>query len=103
MTDQGILQIYGWSIEPDDFPTDAPTISPASAHQLVVVQSQFADFQNYQLTNITTGETIRWQSISQKGRQLTLDPGPLSPGEYEFISPTDSMFGGSTYEFFTIQ
>jgi hypothetical protein len=103
ITDQGVMQAYSWSIQPDDFPSDSPALDYTSVQKFVVVSKVFDDPQNYTLFNITTGEQIRWMSISQQGVELTLDPGPLQPGQYELDTPTDSMFGGDTYQYFTLK
>ncbi len=103
LTDQGVLQVYSWSIEPEDYPDDTAVLSAATLHRFVVVSKQFDDAVNYKLLSLQTGEFVPWQSFDQKGTELTLDPGSLPPGQYELTTPTDNMFGGDTYEFFTLQ
>ncbi len=104
MTDQGVMELFEWYIEPDDYPTDAPTLQAANVHSIAIVMKQFDVPEHYVLVNGSTGEQIRWGEISQKGTQLMLTPAaPLEPGEYELTVPTDGMFGGDTYHYFTLQ
>ncbi len=104
MTERGVLELYEWYVEPDDFPSDAPTLQAASVHSIAIVMKQFAAPDQYILVNGTTGEQIRWGEVSQKGTQLFLTPDiPLGPGQYEMQVPTDGMFGGSTYHYFVLQ
>ncbi len=104
MTNQGVMELFPWNIEPDDFPTDAPTLSAGDIHSIAVVRQQFDAPEHYVLINGTTGDQIRWASISQQGTQLILTPdGKLTPGEYELTAPTDGMFGGETYHYFVLQ
>jgi hypothetical protein len=97
------MQLYGWSIEPDDFPSDSPVLDLTTVHKFVVVSKQFDVPDAYQLYNGTTGQQVKWQSISQQGVELTFTAASLDPGNYEFVTPTDSMFGGDTYEYFTLR
>ncbi len=104
MTDQGVMELFEWYIEPDDFPTDAPTLQAANVHQIAIVMKQFSPADSYVLVNGTTGEQVRWGEMSQKGTQLFLTPlQPLQPGEYELTVPTDGMFGGDMYHYFILQ
>jgi hypothetical protein len=104
MTDQGVMQLFEWYLEPDDYPEDAPTLQANSVHSIAIVMKQFDAPQNYILINGTTGNQIRWGSVSKDGTRMILTPSsPLQPGEYELTAPTDGMFGGSTYHFFTLQ
>ncbi len=104
MTDQGVMELFEWYLEPDDFPEDAPTLQATNVHSIAIVMKQFDVPEHYMLVNGTTGEQIRWGQVSQNGTQLILTPArPLPPGEYELTAPTDSMFGGSTYHYFILQ
>ncbi len=104
MTDQGVMQLYSWYIEPDDYPSDAPTLQATNIHSIAIVMKQFDAPEHYILMNGTTGEQIRWGAVSKQGTQLILTPlNPLSPGEYELVAPTDGMFGGDTYHYFILQ
>ncbi len=104
MTDQGVMQLFAWNLELDDYPEDAPTLQAANVHSIAIVMQQFDLPEHYMLVNGTTGQQIRWGQISQNGTQLILTPAqPLQPGEYELTAPTDGMFGGDTYHYFTLQ
>ncbi len=104
MTDQGVMELFEWYIEPDDFPSDAPTLQAANVHSIAIVRQQFDVPENYVLMNGTTGETIRWGTVSKNGTQMILTPAePLTAGEYELVAPTDGMFGGDNYHYFIIQ
>ncbi len=104
MTNQGVMELFAWYLEPDDFPSDAPTLQASNVHSIALVRKQFDLPEHYVLMNGTTGEQIRWGEVSKNGTQLILTPvEPLSPGEYELTAPTDGMFGGSTYHYFILQ
>lgn len=103
MTRQGVMQLFAWYIEPEEFPQDAPVLDAASIQSIAIVQKQFDPPENFQLYNLNTNQIIPWQSFQQNGMQLILSPGQLAPGDYELAVPTDSMFGGNTMHFFTLQ
>ncbi len=104
MTNQGVMELFEWYIEPDDYPSDAPTLQTANVHSIAIVMKQFDVPEHYVLMNGTTGEQIRWGTVSQNGTQLILTPAsPLPAGEYELVVPTDGMFGGDTYHYFILQ
>ena len=104
VTDDGVMQLFTWHIQPDAFPTDAPTLEPGSIRAATVVQKQFAERDSYQLLNLTTGQEIDWASSAVDRMQLTLRPeGELPPGEYLFIVPSDGMFGGNSLHYFRLE
>jgi hypothetical protein len=104
VTNQGVMELFEWYLEPDDFPTDAPTLQAKNVHSIAIVMKQFDLPEHYMLVNGTTGEQIHWGTVSENGTQLILTPNsPLAPGEYELSAPTDGMFGGDTYHYFILQ
>jgi hypothetical protein len=100
VTDNGVMQLYTWRIEPSDFPPDAPTLNKDSVHSIVVIQKQFDPPDDYLLYNVAKNEKINWQGYSEKDNQLQLTPGALEDGDYMLQVPTDSMYGGKTYHYF---
>ena len=102
MTDQGVMQLFTWYVEPEEFPVDAPVLAAGSVQAVAVVQKQFDQPENYQLYSLTEQRLIAWKSFQTQGTQLILTPGPLAPGEYELVVPTDSMFGGTSEHFFAL-
>ena len=103
MTDQGVMELYPWYVEPDDFPTDAPVLAASSVHTIGIIQKQFDVPENYQLISLSNGAQIPWRSFDQSNGELILNPGTLDPGQYELVVPEDSMFGGSTEQFFVLK
>jgi hypothetical protein len=102
VTNQGVMQIYSWSIEPDDYPSDTAVLKASGLQHFVIVSKQFDDPVNYRLYSLTTGQIIPWQSFDHKNGELILNAGPLNTGQYELDTPTDNMFGGHTWQFFTL-
>ena len=103
ITSLGVMQLYSWYVEPEEFPQDAPMLDAASIQSIAVVQKQFDVPDNYQLYDMTTAQIVPWKSFQKNGMQMILTPSSLSPGDYELVAPTDSMFGGDTMHFFTLQ
>lgn len=103
LLDQGVMQLYTWRVEPVEYPTDAPLLEKDSLHAVAVVQKQFDPIDNFLLYNLTTGERFYWPEAEQSGTQLRLETGPLPPGDYMLVVPTDSMYGGNTYHYFRLQ
>ncbi len=104
MTGQGVMQLFAWYLEPDDFPSDAPVLKASNIQSIAIVMKQFDLPEHYILVNGSTGQVIRWGTVSQNGTQLILTPeSPLQAGDYELTAPTDGMFGGSTFHYFTLQ
>jgi hypothetical protein len=103
LTSNGVMELFAWYVEPEDFPTDAPVLDATSIHSIAVVEKQFDAPENYELVSLNTNEVIPWKSFQQNGMQMIFDPGQLSAGDYELVTPTDSMFGGDTVEYFTLK
>ena len=102
-TSLGVMQLYSWYVEPEEFPQDAPILDVTSFQSVAVVQKQFDVPDNYRLYDMTTAQIVPWKSFQKNGMQMILTPGSLSPGDYELVAPTDSMFGGDTMHFFSLQ
>jgi|GEM_PF-125587 len=103
LTDQGVMQIFTWNLEPGEFPNDAPSLEAHSIRSMAVVQKLFDQPENYRLYNLTEDHQIPWQSTHSHGMQLYFQPQSLSPGEYMFVAPTDSMYGGKTWHYFRLE
>lgn len=103
VTGDGVMQLFTWRIEPPSFPDDAPTLDRDRVDAVVIVQKQFDEARNYRLYNLTSEQQVSWQAVSTDKQRLQLDPGPLEPGEYMLVVPTDSMFGGKTWHYFRLQ
>ncbi|MDQ6905224.1 MAG: hypothetical protein M3176_00200 [Chloroflexota bacterium] len=104
MTTQGVMQLYPWYVEPPTFPRDVPTLDAASVQAIALVEKQFDDLGKYHLYNLTTKEYIALSGTQRQTMHLTLNPeGRLAPGDYEFIAPTDGMFGGVTWQYFRVR
>lgn len=103
ITDNGVMELFAWYVEPPDFPTDAPVLDAAGVKGITIIQKQFDQPENYRLYNLDTGQPVSWRGNHTEGMHLSLDPGSLSTGNYELIVPSDSMFGGYTWHFFTLQ
>jgi hypothetical protein len=103
VTDQGIMQLYTWRVEPSTFPGDAPTLDREAVTSVAIVQKQFDAAQNYRLYNLTADRRVTWQSASSDELQLYLEVDTLEAGDYMLVVPTDSMFGGKTWHYFRLQ
>ena len=104
ITEDGVMQLFTWHVQPEGFPTDAPTLEVDSIRAATIVQKQFAEPDSYRLLNVTTGQQVEWASSEADGMHLTLRPaGELVPGEYQFIVPSDGMFGGHTLHYFRLE
>ena len=104
ITDDGVMQLFAWHVQPDGFPSDAPTLEPDSIRAATIVQKQFAEPDGYRLLNMTTGQRVEWASSATEGMHLTLRPaGELPPGEYLLIVPSDGMFGGNSLHYFRLE
>lgn len=103
VTERGVVQLYSWSVEPPSFPADAPTLEAVGLRELVVVSKQFEAADRYRLYEVGGGR-IDWTRASTSGTQLTLRPArALGPGAYQLVVPTDSMYGGYTWQYFRLQ
>ena len=103
VTDDGVMQLFTWHVQPEGFPADAPTLELGSVRAATIVQKQFAEPNSYRLLNLTTGQSVEWGSSAADGMHLTLRPaGELPPGEYMLIVPSDGMFGGNSLHYFRL-
>ena len=104
ITTEGVMQLFTWHVQPEGFPTDAPTLDAGSITAATVVQKQFDDADSYRLLNLTTGRQVEWASSERDGMHLTLRPASqLAPGAYLLIVPSDGMFGGNTLHYFMLE
>jgi hypothetical protein len=103
VTDRGVMQLFTWYVEPDEFPRDAPTLPEGSVREIAVVQKVFDDQDRYQLIDLTDNRAVGFASSSKEGMRLTLRPdGALVTGEYLLVVPLDGMFGGQSWHYFRI-
>lgn len=104
VTDDGVMQLFTWHVQPEGFPADAPTLELGSVRAATIVQKQFAEPDSYRLLNLATGQPVEWASSAAEGMHLTLRPaGELPRGEYMLIVPSDGMFGGNTLHYFRLE
>jgi hypothetical protein len=103
VTDRGVMQLFTWYVEPDEFPRDAPTLPVGSVREIAVVQKAFDDQDRYQLIDLTDNRSVAWSSSSRDGMRLTLRlEGSLAAAEYLLVVPQDGMFGGQSWHYFRI-
>jgi hypothetical protein len=103
VTDQGVMQLFTWYVEPDGFPGDAPTLAEGSVREIAVVQKAFDDQDRYQLIDLTDNRTVSWSTSSKDGMRLTLVPeAALAAADYLLVIPLDGMFGGQAWHYFRI-
>lgn len=105
LTNEGVMQLYTWKVDPPTFPSDAPTLSVRDLEGIVIIQKQFDVPENYRLYNIDSHQPIDWQLTEQEdSMHLRLVPSEdIGAGEYMLIVPTDSMFGGHDTHYFRLQ
>ncbi|MEA2623737.1 MAG: hypothetical protein QOH61_2647 [Chloroflexota bacterium] len=103
VTDQGVMQLFTWYVQPDEFPRDAPTLPQGSVREIAVVQKLFDDQSRYQLIDLTTNRLIALASGSKVGMRWTMRPdADLAAAEYLLVVPLDGMFGGQTWHYFRV-
>lgn len=101
-TDDGVMQLFTWRVEPTEFPTDAPAFDPERIRSIAIVLKVFDPPENYMLYEYDTSHRVRWLRTDEVDGHLLLVPPRLSPGRYMLVVPTDSMYGGSTRHYFSI-
>jgi len=102
LTTQGAMPIYDWYMPMSKLPPDAAALQVASLRSLVIVSKQVHPSAAYILYDLGRQQTVAWQSVQRKGRQIFLQPPRLEPGDYLLIVPTDDVFGGNTYHYFRL-
>jgi hypothetical protein len=103
VTDQGVMQLFTWYVQPDEFPRDAPTLPEGSVREIAIVQKAFDDQDRYQLIDLTANRSVALAPGSKDGMKLTLRPvGALPAAEYLLVVPLDGMFGGQSWHYFRI-
>ncbi len=102
VTAQGAMELYPWSVEPEDFPPDAPSMPIGAVREIVIVQKVFDDVPKYQLYNLDSEVLIPWADSATDGTTLTLHPKELPGGRYALVVPSSGMFGGETVDYFTV-
>jgi hypothetical protein len=103
LTRQGVMQLYPWYIRWSELPDEAPVLDTASITGFAIAQKQFGPLDDYQLFRLNNGQRIDWVVANQREKQLFLDSGPLSPGDYMLVVQTDDMYGGQTYHYFQLR
>jgi hypothetical protein len=103
VSEDGVMQLYTWRVEPADFPGDAPTLDSGTIEAIAIVQKQYDPPADYFLFDLTTNQAIPWQQSGEQDGRLVLQPPSLSAGDYMLVVPTDSMFGGKTWHYFRLR
>lgn len=103
VTDDGVMQLYRWKVEPNRYPDDAPLLEASRVQEVAIVQDAFSDVADHQLWHVHDGSRVPWGGAVEEGTQLRLAlPGPLDAGRYHLVVPTDSMYGGAYHYYFRI-
>jgi hypothetical protein len=103
VSEDGVMQLYTWRVEPADFPGDAPTLASGTIDAVAIVQKQYDPPADYLLYDLTTDRAVPWQQGAEQDGRLVLQPPALSAGDYMLVVPTDSMFGGKTWHYFHLR
>ena len=103
ITEAGVIQLFNWQLPLMALPDDAPVVDAESFQALSIVMKQIEPANSYQLFEMETGDLVSWQNAWRDGRQLLLDPGSLSAGDFMMVIPTDDLFGEKTYHYFRIR
>ncbi len=104
ITDNGVMELFAWYEEPQEFPSDAPALHTDDVSAITVVQNQFDTYDKYQLYNMSTQAQINLKDAKVQGHQLTFQlGGALTPGEYMMVVPSDSMYGGEIWNYFQVR
>ena len=104
LTDDGVMQLYTWYVQPEEMPDDAPTLEAGRVHGIGVVQKAFSAPDDYQLYELDTGQRVPLGRAAEDGLQMRIDLGrTLAAGSYMLRVPLDSMFGGSSWHYFRIE
>jgi hypothetical protein len=103
-TDDGVMQLFTWRVDPGEFPSDAPTLQADAIQQVAIVQKRFDPVDEHVLREVDEGRPVAWADAAQDGTVLRLTPdGPLPAGRYKLRVPTDSMYGGVTTHYFIVE
>ncbi len=104
LTDDGVMQLYTWYVQPEEMPADAPTLDASRVHGIAVVQKAFSAPDEYQLYDLGSGARVPLGRATEDGLQMRIELGTqLAPGSYMLRVPLDSMFGGSSWHYFSIE
>ncbi len=104
LTDDGVMQLYTWYVQPEGLPEDAPALDGDRVHGIGVVQKAFSALDEYQLYDLDSGKRVPLGRATEDGMQMRIELArTLAPGSYMLRVPLDSMFGGSSWHYFRIE
>lgn len=103
VTEDGAMQLFDWNMPFTKIPSDAPVLEASRVHSISIVRKQFEPAENYQLIRLNDNQYVEWKNETRKSKQMILEPGQFTPGDYMLVAPQDDFYGATTYHFFRLK
>jgi hypothetical protein len=101
----GVVQLYPWNFELNEFPLDAPVFNPAHVQAVVFRQPGMDDATRYHVFRFDDGDEIEMPMNAQwSPTKLILTPqAPLIEGQYVIDMPKSGLSSDRQYLYFVLQ
>lgn len=101
-TQQGVVKLYPWNFELNDFPQDAPIFSPAHITALIISQRGIDDPKRYHLFRLDDESVIPLDAKMLVTKIIFTLRAPLPAGNYMIDMPKSGLSSDRQYLYFII-
>ena len=101
-TRSGVVQLYPWNFQLNDFPSDAPIFNPAHIKGLIVSQNGIDDPMRYHLFRLDDDSVIPLRAQKSPTKILFTLQAPLADGQYMIDMPKSGLSSDRQYLYFTV-
>jgi len=101
-TRQGVVKLYPWNFQLDDFPEDAPWFNPKHVTAMIVSQRGIDDPKRYLLFNLDDNSSIPFDTITNPTKIIFTPRVPLVDGNYMIDMPKSGLSSDRQYLYFRL-
>jgi hypothetical protein len=101
-TRRGIVKLYAWNFQLNEFPADAPTFNPAHVSALIISQRGIDDVSRYHLFRLDDQSTVMMDANAQVTKIIFSPRAPLADGKYLLDMPKSGLSSDRQYLYFRL-
>ncbi len=98
----GVVKLYPWNFQLNEFPADAPVFNPVHVRALVVSQRGLDDPSRYNLFRLDDGSIVTFDTRATATKLYLAPRAALAPGSYMLAMPKSGLSSDRQYLYFRL-
>lgn len=99
---QGVIKLYAWNFQRNEFPADAPVFNPAHVSALLISQRGLDDPTRYHLFRLDDDSAVEFEADPDVTKIRFALRAPLAPGNYMVDMPRSGLSSDRQYLYFRV-